>query len=160
MSCGRLRVDLRARRSVRSARCLCSLRPRAFGLLVGAGFLLLACGQAIPSAHAGDETATQPVGEWRYYAHDQGSTKYTPLSQINRDNAAKLAVEWTWESPYVEMRKTNRMLTSFAYEDTPLMVGGTLYATSSLCHVAALDAQTGKQKWLFEIGRASCRERV
>jgi quinoprotein glucose dehydrogenase len=150
MSCGRLRVDLRARRSVRSARRLSSFCSAVLGLLAGAGFLPLACGQAIPSAHAGDETATQPVGEWRYYAHDQGSTKYTPLSQINRDNAAKLAVEWTWESPYVEMRKTNRMLTSFAYEDTPLMVGGTLYATSSLCHVAALDAQTGKEKWIFD----------
>ncbi len=105
MNRGRLRVDLRARRSGRSARRLSSFLLRMIGLFAGAGFLLLACGHAIPSVHAGDGATTQPVGEWRYYAHDQGSTKYTPLSQINRDNAAKLAVEWTWESPYVEMRR-------------------------------------------------------
>jgi quinoprotein glucose dehydrogenase len=109
--------------------------------------LLTANGQT--SARAADGSAA-PVGEWRYYAHDPGSTKYTPLDQINRENVVKLKVAWKWESPYVAMQKENRMLSSFAYEDTPLMVGGTLYATSSLCHVAALDARTGKQKWVFD----------
>ena len=27
-------------------------------------------------------------GEWRYYGGDAGSTKYSPLDQINLDNAA------------------------------------------------------------------------
>ncbi len=151
---GRLRVDLRARPAGRSPRRLSSVVLPMLGLLpvlgpLVAASLLSISGWAIPSAHAGDAT-TQPDGEWRYYAHDPGSSKYTPLSQINRDNASKLAVAWTWKSPYNEMRKANRMLTSFAYEDTPLMVGGTVYATSSLCHVAALDAQTGEQKWIFD----------
>ena len=114
------------------------------------GLVVLSTGLAAPRCSGGEGTATPPVGEWRYYAHDPGSTKYTPLTQINRDNVGKLAVAWTWDSPYVAMRKKDRMLTSFAYEDTPLMVGGTLYATSSLCHVAAIDAATGKEKWVFD----------
>jgi quinoprotein glucose dehydrogenase len=117
-------------------------------LALGAAVLLE--GFATRSASAAEKTAPPPVGEWRYYAHDQGSTKYAPLEQINRDNVGKLTVAWTWDSPYIEMQKKNRMLGSFAYEDTPLMIGGTLYATSSLCHVAAIDAQTGKEKWVFD----------
>ncbi|HXY33361.1 MAG TPA: hypothetical protein VEI07_03975, partial [Planctomycetaceae bacterium] len=110
---------------------------------------LLCTAAAAPCARSEGPSA-QPVGEWRYYAHDPGSTKYAPLDQINRDNVSKLAVAWTWKSPYVEMQKKNRRLTSFAYEDTPLMIGGTLYATSSLCHVAAIDGVTGIEKWVFD----------
>jgi quinoprotein glucose dehydrogenase len=110
---------------------------------------LLTC-ELFLSPARGDGNNSPSAGEWRCYAHDAGSTKYAPLDQINQSNVGKLTVAWTWDSPYVAMQKKNRSLTSFAFEDTPLMVGGTLYATSSLCHVAALDAQTGKEKWVFD----------
>jgi quinoprotein glucose dehydrogenase len=98
----------------------------------------------------GDKTSPPPVGEWRSYAHDAGSTKYAPLDQIDRSNVGKLAIAWTWDSPELPLQKKNRMLGTFAYETTPLMVGGTLYASSSLAQVAAIDAATGKQKWVFD----------
>jgi quinoprotein glucose dehydrogenase len=114
----------------------------------------LALGGTFPSSNLStaraDGSVAPPINDWRYYAHDPGSTKYAPLDQINRDNVGKLTIAWTWKSPYVDMQKKNRMLSSFAYEDTPLMIGDTLYATSSLCHVAAIDAQSGKEKWVFD----------
>ncbi len=89
-------------------------------------------------------------GEWRYYAGDPGSSKYSPLEQINRGNVGELKIAWSWDSPDLPLQKRNRMFSSFAYETTPLMVGGTLYATTSLCQVAAIDPQTGKTRWVFD----------
>jgi quinoprotein glucose dehydrogenase len=89
-------------------------------------------------------------GEWRYYGGDPGSSKYSPLEQINRSNVGELKIAWSWDSPDLPLQKRNRMLSSFAYETTPLMVGGTLYATTSLCQIAAIDPQTGKTRWVFD----------
>ena len=38
---------------------------------------------------------------------------------------------------------------SFAHEPTPVAVGGTLYTSTSLAQVAAIDGVTGKSKWVF-----------
>src|SRR5262249_7079024 len=86
-------------------------------------------------------------GEWRYYGADSGSTKYSPLDQINKENASKLKVAWIWDSPDLPLQKENRMLSTFAYEATPLMIGGRLYTSTSLSQVAAIDAATGQTIW-------------
>jgi len=91
----------------------------------------------------------KPSGEWRFYGGDSGSTKYAPLDQINRDNAGKLQIAWSWDSPDLPLQKENRALGSFAYEATPLMVGGVLYTSTSLSQVAAINPQTGKSLWVF-----------
>jgi len=110
------------------------------GYLAVSGRLLLA--DSGPSA--------KPAGEWPYYGGDPGSTKYSPLDQINKANVGKLKIAWRWECSDRSLQKSNRMFSSFAYENTPLMVGGTLYASTSLCQVAAINAQTGVQKWVFD----------
>ncbi|HMX27429.1 MAG TPA: PQQ-binding-like beta-propeller repeat protein, partial [Blastocatellia bacterium] len=89
-------------------------------------------------------------GEWRQYGGDGGSTKYSPLDQINKDNVKNLAVAWSWDSPDLAMQKENRMLASFAHEATPLMVGGVLYTATSLSQVAAINAETGKTIWAYD----------
>ncbi|HEV3136347.1 MAG TPA: PQQ-binding-like beta-propeller repeat protein, partial [Pirellulales bacterium] len=91
-------------------------------------------------------------GEWRYYGGDAGSTKYAPLDQINKENVGKLTVVWSWDSADTPLQKDNRALGSFAYEVTPLMIGGTLFTSTSLAQVAAIDALTGKTKWVFDPG--------
>jgi glucose dehydrogenase len=88
-------------------------------------------------------------GEWRHYGGDGGSTKYSPLDQINKENAGKLKVAWTWDSPDLPLQKENRMLSSFAHEATPLMIGGRLYTSTSLSQVTAIDAATGQTIWTF-----------
>lgn len=98
------------------------------------------------AASPGTESSS---GEWHYYGGDAGSTKYSPLDQINRANVGELKIAWSWDSPDQPLQKGHRMLSSFAYETTPLMVKGTLYASTSLCQVAAINAQTGKTIWVF-----------
>ncbi len=89
-------------------------------------------------------------GEWRSYGGDNNSTKYSPLDQINAANVGKLKVAWTWESPDKPIQAQNRMLANFAHELTPLMVGGILYASTSLSQVAAINAKTGETVWVFD----------
>ena len=37
-------------------------------------------------------------GEWRAYAGEPGSTKYSPLDQINKENAKTLRIAWRFKT--------------------------------------------------------------
>ena len=79
-------------------------------------------------------------GEWRSYASDAGSTKFTNLSQIHGDNFGELEIAWTWASIDGELDLEG--LLGSAAEDisfgrlqaTPLMIEGVLYMLS-LIHI-------------------------
>ncbi len=110
----------------------------------------LVCGLAIHAAppSANGEESEKP-GEWRHYGGDQGSTKYSPLDEINADNVGELEIAWTWDSPDIPIQENNRRLFSFAHEYTPLAINGTLYTSTSLAQVAAIDGATGETLWVF-----------
>ncbi len=107
-------------------------------------FLLTSLGASL--GHAQQKV---PAGDWRYYGGDAGSTKYSSLDQITAENVGKAKVAWTWDSPDIPLQAKNRSLGSFAFETTPLAIGGTLYATSSLAQISAIDGATGKELWVF-----------
>jgi quinoprotein glucose dehydrogenase len=82
-------------------------------------------------------------GEWRSYAGDVGSTRYSPLDQINASNFNKLEVAWRFKTDNLGPRP------EFQYEGTPLMANGVLYATAgSRRAVVALNPGTGEQLWM------------
>jgi glucose dehydrogenase len=89
------------------------------------------------------------AGEWRNYAGDKASSKYSPLAQINKENFNSLKIAWTWRSADEEVIRANPHLKTWVWESTPLMVGGTLYISTSLSQVAAIDAATGKTRWVY-----------
>lgn len=119
---------------------------RFSGLLAILGCVLIYSLGAIP---AGGKARSEK-GEWRFYGGDSGNSKYSPLDQINPDNVKTLKVAWTWDSPDLNLIKQNPSLFTLGYEATPLMVGGTLYVSTSLSQVAAIDAQTGKTIWVYD----------
>ena len=65
-----------------------ALRRVFYGLLIAIFFLGLGI-----LAQQGAKS-----GEWRAYGGDEGSTRYSPLDQINRDNIKDLRVAWVWKS--------------------------------------------------------------
>ena len=106
--------------------------------------------QAIPGALP-ESIASLSRGEWPAYAGSYASARYSPLMQIDRGNAKDLHVAWRWKSPDQAVRDANALIApSYANESTPLMVGGTLYTSTSLSQVAAIDAVTGETKWTFD----------
>lgn len=116
-----------------------AVRLALFGLLIA---------QLAAACLAADAPKTAP-GEWRHYGGDGASTKYSSLDQINQENAGQLKMAWQWDSPDAPLQKANRGLGSFAYETTPLLVGGTLYTSTSLSQVAAINPTTGETLWVF-----------
>src|SRR5881409_1151683 len=92
------------------------------------------------------QTTGQPStknGEWLSYAADVGSTRYSPLDQINASNFNKLEVAWRFKTDNLGPRP------EFQYESTPLMANGVVYSTAGTRRsVVALDAATGELLWV------------
>ena len=80
-------------------------------------------------------------GQWRSYAGENGSTGYSPLDQINRDNVKNLQIAWSWKFDNFGAAST---------EVTPLMVNGVLYfPLSPRRTIIAADAGTGETLWTW-----------
>ncbi len=86
-------------------------------------------------------------GEWASYGRDPGGTRYSPLSGINRKNVTKLERAWTYHTGDLYQPKNGR---ATALETTPLFVDDTLFITTPIGRVAALDPETGKERWSFD----------
>ena len=120
---------------------------RSTGFMIAASILtfVLAC-QSLEAAHQGKTSprtprSAEPGHDWVAYGGSVEATHYSPLSQIDRSNVAKLQVAWTFDSG-----ETGGLQTS------PIIVHGVLYAYTPTQKVIALDAATGKLRWKFEPG--------
>jgi quinoprotein glucose dehydrogenase len=86
---------------------------------------------------------TTDRGEWHTYGGDLANTRYSPLNQIDAGNFKNLEVAWRFRTDNLGPRP------EFKLEGTPLMVGGTVYATAGTRRaVIALDARTGELRWV------------
>jgi quinoprotein glucose dehydrogenase len=88
-------------------------------------------------------------GEWRVYSGDAGSTKYSPLDQIDAGNAARLEI--AWRRPAVDasiMRQAPDLRYGSSFRSTPLMIDGVLYAPNGIGFVEAFDAGSGATLWV------------
>jgi quinoprotein glucose dehydrogenase len=87
---------------------------------------------------------TAADGEWRVNGGDTGSTRYSPLDQINATNVKNLQVVWRWKAQ--NMGPTPQG----AWEVTPLMIGGKLFFTAGTGRaVVSTDAATGETLWVY-----------
>jgi PQQ-dependent dehydrogenase (methanol/ethanol family) len=89
--------------------------------------------------------ATAPIAmaqvDWPAYGKDVANTRYSQLDQINTGNVKNLRAVWA-----------HSLGTNDSQESTPLVVGDTMYVTSSTGprYVFALDARTGEPKWTYQ----------
>src|ERR1700681_518576 len=86
--------------------------------------------------------------EWPNYGNDPGGMRYSPLSQVRRENVSKLKVAWIFHTGDVSDGSRDRKRSGF--EATAILVDGTLYFTTPFNRVIALDPETGKQRWVFD----------
>ncbi|HCE04045.1 MAG TPA: hypothetical protein DEQ98_12495, partial [Acidobacteria bacterium] len=132
--------------------------------------LNLACLAAPVAAQPGARN-----GEWRAYAADTYSSKYSPLDQITADNFDELEVAWRWRTAdthlvvegasgaslvpsetrfdLLEAEEPDRWVTrpgAGRLVATPLMVDGVLYLSTPLYQAAAIDARTGATLWVHD----------
>ena len=113
----------------------------------------LAAAGVTPQPGVFAQTGT-PNGEWRYFAGDAGSTKYSPLDQVSRENVTQLDIAWRWSARNFGPR------VDFYYSATPLMVGGVLYTTAGTRRdVVAIDAATGETLWMYRLEEGARAEK-
>lgn len=85
-------------------------------------------------------------GDWIAYGRDALGSRYSPLNQIDAASVKKLAVAWTYSTGEAAKRSGNNR----SLEVTPLVVDGTMYLITPLARVIALDATTGKERWIYD----------
>jgi len=104
----------------------------------------------VETAMAADAVRDTSKGEWPYYAGTVGSTKYSPLAQINAANVKSLRVAWTWESADNALLEGVTRQRPGSFKSTPLMIDGMLYTSTGFSQAAAIDPATGKTIWVFD----------
>lgn len=83
--------------------------------------------------------ADKDPNDWLHYGRDYEGTRYSPLTQINKDNINNLVPKW------------NLSLGIIGAQDSQVVaVRGRLYVTTSHNKLYALDGETGKILWKYE----------
>ena len=91
--------------------------------------------------------ASAQDGDWTAYGRDAGGERFSPLNDIRRENVASLKVAWTFRTGDAYTPKMGRPT---AHEATPLLIEGTLFLSTPLGRVIALDPVTGTKRWAFD----------
>ena len=102
---------------------------------------------AVQAQRKGNTSAT-PASDWPAYGRDPGGSRFSPLTQINRNNVKNLKIAWIYRTGDLSDGRNARSTSSF--QCTPLLVEGTLYLVTSFNRVIALDPVTGKERWVFD----------
>ncbi|MFT3946831.1 MAG: pyrroloquinoline quinone-dependent dehydrogenase [Agriterribacter sp.] len=90
--------------------------------------------------------------EWLNYGNDAGGKRYSLAKQINNANVKNLKQAWVFHTAELQTYEGTKVIEKAAFEATPLMIDGTLYFSTATCRVFAIDAGTGKEKWMYNPG--------
>ena len=82
--------------------------------------------------------ASEP-DQWFTTGRDASGAYYSPLSDINAGNVARLGFAWDYHLG------SHRGL-----EATPLVIDGVMYAVGNFGHVYVLDAASGRELWTYD----------
>jgi len=115
--------------------------------LLVAAIGVLCAGWQIASAQS-PNPAGATKNDWPYYGHDAGGTRYSPLTQINRENVKNLKVAWVFHTGDISDGSGRPKRSGL--ETTPILVDGILYLTTPFNRVFAVNPETGKQLWVFD----------
>ena len=91
--------------------------------------------------------------DWPVYLGGKERNLYSPLKQINRENANQLEVAWTYETGH-----------KAEYQANNLIVRGVLFTPTAARQIDALNAATGERLWRWDpanekTGRGGARQR-
>jgi quinoprotein glucose dehydrogenase len=102
--------------------------------------------QSLPAPETGaswPKVNARDTVDWPNVGNDKGGTRYSRLTQINRDNVRDLQVAWVYHTGDAAASRST-------IECTPVVVEGVMYLTTVQVKVVALDAATGKALWSFD----------
>ena len=100
--------------------------------------LLTGCASSGVQDAATAAIANADRSEWPSFGRDYSNQRYSPITQINRDNVQQLALAWRYNSGI-----------SASFQTTPIVVDGVMYLSLPYNDVVALDARSGKELWRY-----------
>jgi quinoprotein glucose dehydrogenase len=115
------------------------LRKRLIFLSLSA-VLIGGCSESNYKKEAGNRNS---YSFWEVYGGDLKGTHYSELDQINRDNVSGLQVAWRYHTG--DLKEGIQT----AIQCNPIIIDGTMYITSPSMRAIALDAATGRERWVF-----------
>ncbi len=80
-----------------------------------------------------------PDADWPVFGGTTDNTRFSPLDQINASDVRRLRVAWTRDEGFGQS----------AWESFPVVVGTTMYLTTSTDAVWAVNAVTGALRWSY-----------
>jgi len=83
--------------------------------------------------------ADKDASNWLLYGRDYQTTRYSPLSQVNKGNIKSLKAAWNLSFGVLD-----------GQDSQAVVVNGTVYVTSSYNKVWSVDGATGKVNWKYE----------
>lgn len=127
---------------------------------------------ALVAALATAGSALARPGDWPNVHNDPGAMRHSPLTQITPANVGRLKVAWTYNMQTAEARAAAEAAQKAQglngtggqqprgrqsptglrpSESIPLVIGDTMYFGTPYGRIVALDAATGREKWVFVI---------
>ncbi|MBD0365899.1 MAG: pyrroloquinoline quinone-dependent dehydrogenase [Flavisolibacter sp.] len=91
------------------------------------------------------KSTTKYAGDnWNEYAGDETKSRYSTLTQINKQNVNQLKLAWVYRSGDFSQSPQTTM------ECNPVVIDGVLFASTPELKLIALNAATGKELWRFD----------
>lgn len=109
---------------------------RSAGAAIALAALLAGCGGSSTTS-----LSYHPPGykDWPYFGRDRDNTRFAPQKQIDASNVSRLGIAWS----------NSLGAEQYLMESFPVVVGQTIYLTTSTDEVVAIDAVTGHTKWIY-----------
>ncbi len=121
------------------------MSARLKALLVALGVLaaavtLTACGGGGSTITTGEYVAKPPeIEDWPLFGRDTDNTRFATEDEIDTGNVHELGEAWS----------TDLGPDQYLMESFPIVIGETIFVTTSTDEVIALDAKTGQTKWTY-----------
>ena len=109
-------------------------------------FILACAALLLLTAHSTQAQSSRGAADWPMYNRDLSATRYSPLTQINTDNVAQLKEVWS----YLPRANGDNIAAISFSEVTPIVVNDVMYLAAGN-RVVALDPDTGKEIWHFQV---------
>ncbi|MBC7722105.1 MAG: PQQ-binding-like beta-propeller repeat protein [Pedobacter sp.] len=79
---------------------------------------------------------------WQVYGGNNAKTQYSSLKEIDTSNVTSLSIAWVYH--------TNDVGNNSQIQVNPIIIGKILFGVSPQLKLFAVDATTGKSKWVFD----------
>jgi alcohol dehydrogenase (cytochrome c) len=128
-------------------------RTTAASILLIAALLLAACdlGRDGDGGLPGEQSDAieESVGvadasNWATFGYTYDQNRHVPFDEITKENVNQLGKVWS-----VDFNKIDKEI-PLGQQTFPIVVDGTMYATTHFNHIFAVDAKTGAVKWHFK----------